>query len=963
MQNASLRPQLEFELLKLVLLREKYIQRLQNRLTSDHEKFIQTSKAVAKAAKARAKPKNTPDPVLFVPRVDIGLIGLFDVLRDCTVQVVETIRLWERAQLTYPNVASYKWNGQNYLEKMFNDLEFLQDYPYVLNWMGFSPINNPFMVPPEVLRPELVVPPNSFIIFGIEPPKEAAGPRRKDLLESVKSPYTTPIINDPRVFTHLSARSKLNAKFKAVEAASGEIADGGEQDDTTQAGTIGATTNRTHSREKSRRPGVPRQSTASASDKPAGAYQSYLNSELIQKLRACWKILMSVNSDATQRNTMLNHIIPTHGTNLDGGASAEYIAGGDLDAAGLSHSAVLPPGSIDGSPAMVLPQLSPGLAGSRTTEVQGSPPRSPLRGLHATSTQTLAALPAGVAAGAPTPSALQQLAFQHEKDYFQRSLYDSSGARYAEQDAGNETLRFFPVAGAQPDELVGSAASAEVGSPQAVKSVGSAAAEGMEPVLVMGPGVHLYTEDSAEVTWGSASDLGTTLRTQGVHGVHPANSGIEVRSGLAAGRIARPSPEIGQGLNTMSSQLWTPHEIHLQRQVQRRGGELHILTAAGTQGRLKAPWRRTRFERLEADVRHLHQQSEIMHMALEEALTRAVEQARLEGAEVTILGQPAEGGPAEAAEGGGKTIIPGVFAGNASEEPGATESVGRPTSPSRVSFAASTAKARQSRASILKRPSRASRRLPSTTVRVEASQQSLSVVEEGNAPEGESPTAKRAREPTASAAGVKTGTGEGVEAASAASPGPKRARLGGAGLSVQALARPASAPAGPTTPIGHTGSDSPSRAAQGTGGDGSPADRPATAPRIILTGRGGAVARISAPISVAAMVASHRRQQDGTGAGSGSGTDEEAGTDEEQSDEDVIPDAVPIASYGPSTNALSAGAWALREEARAAEATANAVDDTLDKEPTKPVSTPAFLLLEVWSECSDYCTFLCTDAD
>jgi len=38
---------------------------------------------------------------------------------------------------------------------------------------------------------------------------------------------------------------------------------------------------------------------------------------------------------------------------------------------------------------------------------------------------------------------------------------------------------------------------------------------------------------------------------------------------------------IGHNLHTTSSQLWTPHEIHIQRQVQRRGGELYVLTAAG----------------------------------------------------------------------------------------------------------------------------------------------------------------------------------------------------------------------------------------------------------------------------------------------------------------------------------------------------------------------------------------------
>jgi hypothetical protein len=66
---ASLRPELEFEVIKLALLRESYIQRL---------------------AKALAALKG---------ELDISIVGLVDVLRDTSVQVVETIVMWERAQV------------------------------------------------------------------------------------------------------------------------------------------------------------------------------------------------------------------------------------------------------------------------------------------------------------------------------------------------------------------------------------------------------------------------------------------------------------------------------------------------------------------------------------------------------------------------------------------------------------------------------------------------------------------------------------------------------------------------------------------------------------------------------------------------------------------------------------------------------------------------------------------------
>jgi len=67
LQVSSLQPELEFELLKLVLLRERYIQRLQKALNDSSG------------------------------RVDISLIGLFDTLRDCSIEIVETIVNWERS--------------------------------------------------------------------------------------------------------------------------------------------------------------------------------------------------------------------------------------------------------------------------------------------------------------------------------------------------------------------------------------------------------------------------------------------------------------------------------------------------------------------------------------------------------------------------------------------------------------------------------------------------------------------------------------------------------------------------------------------------------------------------------------------------------------------------------------------------------------------------------------------------
>ena len=69
MQAPSFKPELEFEVIKLVLLRERYIQRLKDKLNTKGGK------------------------------VDMAIIGIIDVLRDCSVEVVETMLTWERTQV------------------------------------------------------------------------------------------------------------------------------------------------------------------------------------------------------------------------------------------------------------------------------------------------------------------------------------------------------------------------------------------------------------------------------------------------------------------------------------------------------------------------------------------------------------------------------------------------------------------------------------------------------------------------------------------------------------------------------------------------------------------------------------------------------------------------------------------------------------------------------------------------
>jgi len=65
----SLKPEYEFEVIKLVLLRESYLQRLSKCLTTS------------------------------AGNIDIGVIGLVDILRNASIEVVEIIAIWQRTQV------------------------------------------------------------------------------------------------------------------------------------------------------------------------------------------------------------------------------------------------------------------------------------------------------------------------------------------------------------------------------------------------------------------------------------------------------------------------------------------------------------------------------------------------------------------------------------------------------------------------------------------------------------------------------------------------------------------------------------------------------------------------------------------------------------------------------------------------------------------------------------------------
>lgn len=233
MQVASLRPELEFEVIKLVLLREKYLIRLKRVLDDSGG------------------------------RVDHGIVGLFDTLREVTIATVEAIRYWEQSQVSYPAVKPFLWNSQNYLSKMVVDISYLRAYPEVEKWLEFTCDFNPFFVPPELLlsSKDVVIGEDAFVVFGKRPDSKQRKLKseKKDKLRYLKSPYNTRIINDPDIFPSASVESRLNAIMKG-KFSSSKLAEDVIKED-------------------------------------SNIYETFLSASLVRRVQICWKILCNVTID------------------------------------------------------------------------------------------------------------------------------------------------------------------------------------------------------------------------------------------------------------------------------------------------------------------------------------------------------------------------------------------------------------------------------------------------------------------------------------------------------------------------------------------------------------------------------------------------------------------------------------------------------------------------------------------
>ena len=90
------------EVLKCILLREGYLQKLRGRLDISSKSQVDR------------------------------VVDMMDLLRQATVETVEAIETWRQK-----SARAFVWNGMNYLLKIPSDLDFLERSKPLVEWLGF----------------------------------------------------------------------------------------------------------------------------------------------------------------------------------------------------------------------------------------------------------------------------------------------------------------------------------------------------------------------------------------------------------------------------------------------------------------------------------------------------------------------------------------------------------------------------------------------------------------------------------------------------------------------------------------------------------------------------------------------------------------------------------------------------------------------------------------------------------
>lgn len=643
----SLSPEIGLELFKTVCLRERYLHRLQSLLQQKHDfaadqlrkaqqrrqrqrlaqlkasgnAHSKTDKSVERKIAAVAATNDHVDPnsSTVVPTttlttgqeevwfpIDLSIIGMVDLLRETTVSVITLLISWEKAQIQYPHVIQpFTWNQLMYTEKMMSDCDFLASYPSFIAWLGFSPVHNPFLVPPELFsmsKTMFFLDPaakegmesndkgenehgSSYVIFGTKPILPSSQAKGKSTKSQTKSPYATPIINDPAVFTHLSVKNQLNQKFSSLSNNSNNKRKANEDEDAS-----------------------------------AELYQCFLSAKQVQEIRSCMQKVLENNqglpsdrqlmhtSAAAAREDAANNVTADVSIGPPVGPSDESLLLAAQNPSLLSHDSENDHHRPRSTSVAAAPVVAGAGAGAHRTVSFIEP--GPLsdnsmifdENNHAAvdedahglleASDSMLNVDAGIILEESTVqlSAQQQEAAQVPHHLAIKSrLEEQSPQLYAYLDTLNDSQRLQPLSSASTTSNNTSSHPPSAADP----------AQQQQQLQHTSSLLHEYSTSLLLPNTAAATAPFPSKQGQEQHAQSASISNINNSSDQQ---------------NTMS-QVWTPHELHLQRQVQRRGGELYVLTAAGNAGKMKAPRRTDRFHRLYTDyfmVKTLQEQYSMM---------------------------------------------------------------------------------------------------------------------------------------------------------------------------------------------------------------------------------------------------------------------------------------------------------------------------------------------------------------
>ena len=148
---------IEATVMKLILLREQHLTEIKHYAETIDKMLEEAPLQIDREGDRDIRCLNDNELESTIsPRFDALIVSVAQ-LRGTSVEVVEAVVKWRRAaerlstgaSVRTPSGRFFKWEGKNYLTKMRDDVDVLEEYQTIKEGLGFSIIGNPFLLPPK----------------------------------------------------------------------------------------------------------------------------------------------------------------------------------------------------------------------------------------------------------------------------------------------------------------------------------------------------------------------------------------------------------------------------------------------------------------------------------------------------------------------------------------------------------------------------------------------------------------------------------------------------------------------------------------------------------------------------------------------------------------------------------------------------------------------------------------------